>query len=96
MTDQSSAASPEEPRLVAHRLASAAAMQFVKQAMDAGLNWRDVAIGGESVVAIVVAACAQMCGEPDHARFAQEMVETITERAHGRVQALILGVPDAE
>jgi hypothetical protein len=40
-----------------------------------------------------VAAVAEMSGPPDNERFAQEMVETLTERAHGRVQALIRGLP---
>jgi hypothetical protein len=84
-----------EARQVSHQLAAKAATEFVKAAAEAGLSWADIAIGGETIVAIIVAATAEMSGRPDSARFSQEMVETITERAHGRVQALIRGVPYA-
>lgn len=80
---------------LSHQIAAKAAMQIVKEGQAAGLSWTDIAVSCETAVAIVVAAAAQMGGDPDNGRFAQEMVETITERAHGRVQALIRGVPYA-
>ena len=85
----------DEPRQIAHALAARSATEFVKAAADAGLSWTEIAIAGETIVAIVVAATAEMSGRADSERFAQEMVETITERAHGRVQALIRGIPYA-
>lgn len=80
---------------LSHQIAAKAAMQIVKEGQAAGLSWQDIAISCETAVSIVVAAATQMSGTPDNSRFAQEMVETITERAHGRVQALIRGVPYA-
>lgn len=80
---------------VCHRLASKAATEFVRSAAGAGLSWQDIAIGGETIVAIVVAACAEMGGSPDNSRFAQEIVDTMTQHAHLRVQALIRGQPYA-
>lgn len=78
-----------------HRIAAKAGMQIVKEGAAAGLAWADIAISCETAVAIAVAACVEMAGKPDHAQFASELVETITERAHQRVTALILGVPYA-
>lgn len=76
-----------------HQIAAKAGMQIVKEGAAAGLAWSDIAISCETAVAIAVAACVEMAGRPDHAQFATELVETITERAHQRVTALILGVP---
>lgn len=80
---------------VSHALAARAATAFVKAAAEAGLSWTDIAIGGETILAIIVAATAEMSGRQDREMFAQEMVEAITERAHGRVQALMRGLPYA-
>jgi hypothetical protein len=81
---------------VSHQIASKAAMQIVKEGAAAGLSWSDIAISCETAVSIVVATAVEMAGKPDRIQFATELVEMITERAHKRVTALILRVPDQE
>jgi hypothetical protein len=78
-----------------HNIAVKAAMQMVKEGEAAGLAWSEIAISCETAVAIVVSAAAQMAGNGDPHRFAQEMIDLITERAHGRVQTLLRGQPYA-
>jgi hypothetical protein len=84
MTDQSR---------ITHALAAAAATTFVKTALDAGLNWTDIAIGVETILVIGVAAAAEMSGCPDHERFAQEMLETMTERAQAASRPIFEAFP---
>lgn len=82
-----------------HRIAAAAATRLVKECHAAGFDWPEIAVSCETTVAIVVAAVAKMVaphdpsGRPDPARVAQELVETITEGAHLRVQKLLRGEP---
>lgn len=82
-----------------HRIAAEAASNLVKKSVEAGLDWPEIAVACETAVAIVVSACAKMASPPspgvppNREAFAREMVETITERAHSRVQALLRGVP---
>jgi predicted DsbA family dithiol-disulfide isomerase len=72
-----------------HQIATDAAKQLVDRATDAGLDYPAIALACETVVAVVVASAAEQSGTPDRARFAQEIIEAITERAHQRVQAYL-------
>jgi hypothetical protein len=82
-----------DARLIGHQIATRAATQIVKEGVAAGLDWQNIAIACESAITIVIAAAVDMAGRPDHLEFATELVETMTEHAHKRVTALILGVP---
>jgi hypothetical protein len=82
-----------DARQIGHQIATRAATQIVKEGVAAGLGWTDIAISCESAIAIVVAAAIEMDGRPDHLEYATELVDTMTEHAHKRVTALILGVP---
>ena len=85
---------PDNSQL-SHDIATRAATAMVKEGDAAGLAWTDIAVSCETAVSIVVVAAAKMTGSPNPEAFAQEMIETITERAHSRVQALLRGVPYA-
>jgi hypothetical protein len=63
------------------------------EGIAADLPWTDIVISCESAIALVVATAVDMAGRPDRLEFATELVETMTEGAHRRVTALILGVP---
>ena len=67
-----------------HEIATRAARRLVVEARDAGLLWSDIAISCETVIAIVVSAVVRMEPSADPKRFATELVDTITERAHSR------------
>jgi hypothetical protein len=78
---------------IAHQIACQAAKQIVKEGIDAGLSWTDIIISCESAVAIVVCATAELSGTPNRVQWVTEMVNIMTERAHGRAIAMIEGVP---
>ena len=80
---------PEMTPKKAHEIAVRAATAMVKEGMEAGLSWSDIAVAGETVIAIVVAGAAEVSGTPNRARFAQEIVEAMTERAHELAQRII-------
>lgn len=76
---------------LSHQIAVKAASQLIKDGVAGDLSWTDIAISCETVVAAVVMACAEMSGASSDTRFATEVIDTITERAHQRVTATILG-----
>lgn len=78
---------------ISHQIAVEAASLLVKKGQAAGLSWADITISCETVLAIVVTVTGRMANTPDDLRWAQEMIEDITERAHSRASALIRGVP---
>lgn len=66
-----------------HEVATRAAHLIIKELE--GSRWEDIALSCESTIAIVVATVAVMAGSQSPERFAQEIIETMTERAHSRV-----------
>lgn len=77
----------------AHRIAVEAATKLVKDGDAAGLRWTDITIACETVIGIVVSCAAEMSGAPDKERWSAEIIDTMTERAHARVVALLRGMP---
>lgn len=83
-----------DPHTTSHQIACKAAKQIVQDGEAAGLDWTDIVISCETVIAIVVAAVVEISASgADPHRLATELIDTMTERAHGRVAALLLGVP---
>lgn len=76
-----------------HRIARAAAATLLVQGTEAGLSWADIVISCETAVAIIVSACAELSGSPDPQRFATEIIDVMAERAHGRITAMLRGIP---
>jgi hypothetical protein len=65
------------------------AQRFVQECEAAGLQWPAVLVECETFLAIMVAFTAKTSRTQNPERFAQEMIDTITERAHVRaVEAL--------
>jgi hypothetical protein len=83
---------PEERASIGHSIATQCASMLVKRSLDVGLDWRDISIECETVLAIVTATMAHLARATAPERFAQEFVEVLTARAHLRVQALLRGV----
>lgn len=79
------------PVEVIHDLAVEVAAEFLQKAEAAGLDWKDVAIGSESFLAMVVVMCAKLSGTEAPIRFSQEVIENVTERAHERARAFLTG-----
>jgi hypothetical protein len=69
-----------------HQIASEAAKRMMRECLDAGLTWTEIAVACESFVVIMVSGVAVAANTPDPPRFAQEIIDTITERAHARAQ----------
>jgi hypothetical protein len=69
-------------------------MQIIQDGTAAGLGWPDITMACETTIAMVVASVVEMEDRPDKMRFATELVDLMTERAHRRVTALMQGVPD--
>lgn len=80
---------------IGHRIATKAAMQIVKEAAEADLDWVQISIAMESAVAIVVATCASMAQTPRPVDFVREVIDVMTERAHVRAIEVITGRPAA-
>lgn len=76
---------------LSHEIAARTARQLIHEATAAGLPWADIAISCETVVAIVVSAICRIEQRDGDLRYATELIETITERAHSRAAHFILG-----
>ena len=86
----------EAPHVASNRIAAEAATTMMKQGFVAKLSIGELAVTCETTLAIIVVAAAEQSLCQDKPRFAQEMIETITERAHNRAQAMLRGVPFRE
>jgi hypothetical protein len=82
---------PTTPSTAGHAIATRAATAMVRECAAAGLTAEDAAIACESAIAIVVAYAARVIGTPDPARYAQEIIDVMTERAHLRVREVLRG-----
>jgi hypothetical protein len=87
-----------EAHQVSHQLAAKAATEFVKAAAEAGLSWADIAIGGETIVAIIVAATAkaraghvyqQMIRERENAKAVEAVLREFNHHAGSMAQVIV-------
>ena len=69
----------------AHQISVKAATVLLRQGEKEKLDWKELAIAMENTITLVVIACAQMSRTPQPERFCQEVMDTITERAHVRI-----------
>jgi 3-keto-L-gulonate-6-phosphate decarboxylase len=74
-----------------HEIATEAAQLLVSRGMRAGLTWEQLCVSMETTLAIVVVGASAIAQTPDPHRFAQEIIEAITERAHDRARAILDG-----
>ncbi len=75
-----------------HEIATKAIRQIMHDAVDAGLSSTDKLIALETVMVIGVAFIAMSDDKvPAKLAYAQELIETMTERAHSRVVEFIQG-----
>jgi hypothetical protein len=82
-----------DPQVTGHQIATRAAQTFVKECQAAELSWTEAAVACESFVTIIAVYCAQMSRTPSPKLFAQEIIDSITERAHERAQAYLKETP---
>jgi hypothetical protein len=69
-----------------HAAASRAAQAFTAECLAEGLSWEATMVACESFVAMVACYCALMSRTPAPGRWSREMLDTMMERAHLRVQ----------
>lgn len=72
-----------------HSIATAATKELVQRALQAGLSPAELLAALESTVAIAVLWAAEATATPDPQRYAQEVIDTLTEAAHSRVRMIL-------
>jgi hypothetical protein len=82
----------------AHKIASDAAHQLFTQAVEADLDWAEMALCLETSVAIAVGTIVvyESGGQNRQLRMASEIIRTVAEGATRRVTKLVLDTPADE
>lgn len=79
--------------VTAHRLGTEIARTLVQEGCDRKLNWSELLVTCETVVAIVIATVSirfsEQAGSETRQRFAQESIDLMTERAYRRIRKLL-------
>ena len=80
---------------IGHQIAVRLASELIREGLAAGLDWKDIAVATETVVAVTVCACASLSRTPNQAAFVRETIEMVTAQAHHRAMVTVTGAPQS-